>query len=142
MKHNNYLNELLATLRPPDPPAELRARTVAAASQALTESVRPDIWMRLWRSPALRVAWATSVLTLLAGHLLVTIDHRAVRAAVVTPPAPATTDRDPELRAIAALPRIDLDATSVELEADPRRVPENHEPATTPTTHRKKENTT
>ena len=62
------VERLLNGLQPPQPPPELRARVLAAAREAETA---PNVWSRLWNHSGLRLAWATSVLVLLAGHVLV-----------------------------------------------------------------------
>jgi hypothetical protein len=59
---------LMGGLEPPQPPPELRARVLAAARNA---EAAPDFWMRLWNHGGLRMAWAASVVLLLAGHVLI-----------------------------------------------------------------------
>ena len=59
---------LMDGLEPPQPPPELRARALAAAWNAKRT---PDVWSRLWNHGGLRVAWAASVVLLLAGHVLI-----------------------------------------------------------------------
>jgi hypothetical protein len=138
MKHDHDVDRLLGPLQAPDPPSELRARSVEAASKVLAETVKTDVWTRLWRNRPLRLVWATSVLALLAGHLLVTLDHRTVKAAAQTPPTQAAPTQDPDLRAIAALPRIDLDAAPIE---GGRTAPPSHR-STNAVRHRDEENPT
>lgn len=73
----------LRRLRPPTAPPALRARVLAAANRA---GDRPPLaaWERavdrLWASWPLRLAWAATVLALLAGHL--------VEGAVAVQPSP------------------------------------------------------
>jgi len=87
---------------PPAVPGDLREKALAAARAALTASPRPDVWARLAASRAARLAWAASVTILAAANVLVP------RSAPPAPSAPATLARqEPELAAIARLPRID-----------------------------------
>ena len=65
---NADVERLLNGLQPPQPPPELRARVLAAARE--TEAA-PHVWSKLWNHSGLRLAWATSVVLLLAGHILV-----------------------------------------------------------------------
>lgn len=63
--------DLLAGLRPPPPPAELRARVLAAAQRAaptVASRRREPLLDRLWTSRWLRLAWFGAVLVLLAIH--------------------------------------------------------------------------
>jgi hypothetical protein len=61
---------LMDGLEPPQPPPELRARVLAAARSAKTA---PDVWSRIWNHGGLRMAWAASLVMLLAGHVLIGI---------------------------------------------------------------------
>lgn len=63
------INRLFEGLEMPKPPPHLRARVLAAARDAATET--PDVWSRIWHHRGLRLAWAAAVVLLLAGHLLV-----------------------------------------------------------------------
>ncbi len=63
------INRLFEGLEMPKPPPHLRARVLAAARDAATET--PDVWSRIWLHRGLRLAWVTSVVLLLAGHILV-----------------------------------------------------------------------
>lgn len=109
MKRDDELHALLTPLEPPDPPPGLRERTVRAVTAALREPAPLDPWDRLWLSRRLRAAWATSVLALLAGHVLVSL-HSRTAATTMAGAASAIAAEDPELRGPASLPRIDLDA--------------------------------
>jgi len=59
----------LAGCAPPPPPERLRARALAAAARAWASP--PEPWRRLWESRLARLAWALTVVALLAGHVLV-----------------------------------------------------------------------
>lgn len=71
----------LRGLDPPHPPRELRARVLDAARTGARVGPAADAWSRLWHSRSLRLAWAGTVLLLLAGHAAVSLDRSAVRAA-------------------------------------------------------------
>lgn len=65
--------DLLVGLRPPPPPAELRARVLAAAHRAASTVASPSrrresLLDRLWAARWLRLAWLGAVLVLLALH--------------------------------------------------------------------------
>ncbi len=96
-------------LEPPRPPSELRDRALGAGIEALLGEPAPDVWERLWRNRALRLAWGASVLALIAGHL-------AMAGAKGAPPetafSPART-ADPELASIVELLRIGRPAVDV-----------------------------
>jgi len=77
---NRHAEPLFSTLQPPDPPAVLRRRVLAAARAALNDGRAPDVWDRLWTSRPVRLAWAASVLGLAIGHL-------AISGRVPQPPA-------------------------------------------------------
>lgn len=68
---NNMVERLLDGLDPPQPPPELRSRVLAAARQRTDSESVPDLWSRLWNHSGLRLAWAASVVLLLAGHVLI-----------------------------------------------------------------------
>jgi len=67
------VDRLMEGLEPPQPPPELRSRTLAAARARLAGEAAPDIWSRIWRHRGLRLAWASTVVMLLAGHVLATL---------------------------------------------------------------------
>lgn len=112
----------LAGLSPPAPPPELRARVLDAARAALLEPPPPaDPWSRVWESRSLRVAWAASVLLLLAGHALVPRVRPAAPPAVLARSGQAA---EAEVAAIGRLPRLDVDARPLRAGADlPARHP-------------------
>mgnify|MGYP001816489070 CR=1 FL=1 len=65
------IERLLAGLQPPTPPQELRSSVLATARQRMGTETALDVWSRLWNHNGLRLAWAASVVLLLAGHVLV-----------------------------------------------------------------------
>jgi hypothetical protein len=65
------VERLLDGLQPSSPPPELRSSVLATARQRMGTETAPDIWSRLWNHSGLRLAWAASVVLLLAGHVLV-----------------------------------------------------------------------
>ncbi|MGV8040342.1 MAG: hypothetical protein AB2L07_09765 [Thermoanaerobaculaceae bacterium] len=105
MNPDDPVRTLLGGLERPAPPAELEGRTLAAAARALAERTAPDLWERLWSNHVLRLAWATAVLALAAGHVALSVYQR-----VATRPAATATrpELPPEVARIAALPPIDL----------------------------------
>jgi hypothetical protein len=128
----------LEGLAPPGAPPELKARVLAASRAALrTEPARPDRWSLLWANRPLRLAWAASILLLLAGHVvLVRPNHPQIEAAA-RPPSRSASEADAELAAIGRLPRLDPDARSL------RTGPvEPHRPSSPPEPRKPKENRT
>ena len=89
-------------LEVPAPPDVLRARVLSAARQALLAEL-PDAWTRVVRSSPLRLAWASSVLLLLAANVFLPAVRRSEIVARTSP-----TVVDPEVEQIAKLPRIDM----------------------------------
>jgi hypothetical protein len=65
------VERMMGSFEPPPPPAELRSKTLAAARERMSVEPAPDIWSRVWNHGGLRLAWAASVVLLLAGHVLV-----------------------------------------------------------------------
>ena len=57
-------------LEPPQPPPDLRSKTLAAARARMAAGSNPDIWSRIWNHRGLRLAWAAAVVLLVAGHAL------------------------------------------------------------------------
>jgi len=64
---------LMEGLEPPQPPPELRSKTLAAARERLAGEAAPDVWSRIWNHRKFRLAWAAAVVVLLAGHVLATL---------------------------------------------------------------------
>lgn len=106
MREDPSIERGLDRLRLPGPPPELRERVLRAATRALDEAPVPDLWSRLWENRGLRLAWAACLVTLITGHVVISVE--ALRH-----PAPvrhATNQQLPageELQSIAALPPID-----------------------------------
>ena len=67
------VDRLLQGLAPPQPPHELRSKALAAARERMAGEAVPDLWSRIWNHRGLRLAWAASVVVLLAGHVLATL---------------------------------------------------------------------
>jgi hypothetical protein len=68
---DTVVERLLDGLQPPQPPPELRLKAIAAARQRMGSETAPDRWSRVWSNRGLRLAWAASVVLLLAGHVLI-----------------------------------------------------------------------
>ena len=96
--------------QPPEPPPGLGEEVLRAARRRFSESsaaAAPDVWLRLYRSRTARFAWAASVVFLAALHLA--LPQRPAAA----PPSTVSAPRlDPEVGAIARLPRISEQAAS------------------------------
>ena len=73
MRHDDPVRTLIRGLAPPAPPEALEVRTLAAAGCELRVRREPDLWERAWASRAVRRAWVTSVVVLLAGHAALTV---------------------------------------------------------------------
>ena len=106
---NHPVDPMSDGLTPPAPPSGLRLRTLQAARKAMAENGRDDIWWRLWGSPQIRLAWASSVAVLLFGHIVI---------GAGTPSGPANTVR-PMMAAAAAYGElagiIDMERVTIEL---------------------------
>ena len=70
-KKDPAVERLLEGLEPPQPPPELRSKALTAARKRLAGEAVPDLWSRIWNHRGLRLAWAATILMLLAGHLAV-----------------------------------------------------------------------
>jgi hypothetical protein len=100
----------LGGLQPPEPPRELRGRVLDGARTAYLSESRPDLWSRIWSSRGLRLAWAATVVGLLAANVALSL--RSPRTTSRTPlPVVWLADETGggELAAVAALPAISLD---------------------------------
>ena len=95
---------------PPAPPPGLRERSLSAASRAFDAAPERDAWTRIFESPALRLAWAASVVLLAAAHA-------RVPARPVMPAGPDAL----EIRQLAHLPRIDSRSLPDEAPPSPAR---------------------
>jgi hypothetical protein len=93
----------LRGFEPPPPPPGLREAALRAARGRLAGDQLPDVWTRVIRGRATRLAWAASVVLLAAAHLVLPRSRDGERPGV-TVIAPYL---EPEVRAIAELPRID-----------------------------------
>jgi len=113
---DDHLRVMLSGLEPVAPPRELEARTLAAARRALAEPPTLDLWERMWASRPLRLAWATSVLAILGGHLLLSLAQWLAAA----PPTAIAAQSEllAEVATIATLPSIDPATVSWEPDAD------------------------
>jgi hypothetical protein len=102
--------ELFRGLSPGRPPAELGARVLSVAAEALV--MERDLWARLWSSRPARLGWAAAVVLLIGAHLAVT----PMMGTAVRPAAGNTVivrgALDGELEEIVRLPHIDLAALS------------------------------
>ena len=120
MTHDDPLRELLSGLEAPTTPQELEARALAAAGRALGEPATQDPWERLATNRRLRLAWATSVLVLVGGHLALSLAQYLHSG----PPRSVMVGRpglSAELATIAALPSIN--PATVSWEPDANAVP-------------------
>jgi len=112
----------LRGLVPAGAPPELKARVLAASRAALLAGPAPrDPWTRLWESGPLRLAWAASVLLLLAAHALLVRPAPPPIAAAAAPAPRGASGTDSELAAIARLPQIDPDARAFGVDDPPLR---------------------
>jgi hypothetical protein len=66
------VERLMEGLEPPQPPPELRSKAIAAARRQIEAAEARDVWSKIWSHRGLRLAWAASVVVLLAGHILAT----------------------------------------------------------------------
>jgi hypothetical protein len=108
------MKHLLKDLRPPTPPPELRERTLRAALDARERKSRPDRWAQIWHSRPLRYAWATTVAGLLLAHVLISTTQRPspdIARGFALHQASRTSEE--EIRDIATLLRLDLEARSL-----------------------------
>ncbi len=106
-------DDLFKGFQPPDPPPGLREAALGAGRAAFADAARApapaaDIWTRLYRSRTLRLAWAASVVLLAAAHVTLPRHPSAVPSSTAWAPG-----LDPEVSAIARLPRISEQAVQV-----------------------------
>ena len=99
------VEELLAGLRPPEPPSGLEARVLRGAREALAREAGRDIWTRIWESRPLRVAWGISVSAgiLVICHVGIT-GLRSGRTPAAGQTTRAAREGNGELTAIAGSP--------------------------------------
>jgi hypothetical protein len=138
MTTTDPVRRLLDRVELPPPPADLEARSLAAARTAMARTpVRPDLWTRLWDSRPARLAWAAAVAGLVLGHVVLSLPDRPVAARLGPPLLLAGAPPDHELAEATELPRLrswslpQLDTTSVPRPAPPASLTaaerENHD---------------
>jgi len=99
-------------LRPVIAPAELRAPTLAAAREVLARGrQRLDRWTRLVESRVARLAWATAVIALVLGHLVLSAPDGSISPPIELTPYFAN-GTDPELIELSTQAPIDAGARS------------------------------
>ena len=96
----------------------------------MTSDGRDDIWLRLWRSRQIRVAWATSVAALLFGHIVIGsgAGARPGPEDTIRPLMAAAAIRD-ELAEVIDMERVTIDLPGWEIQVSWDRV--ETEPPTT-----------
>ena len=68
---NDPIHQFLGLIKQPDPPDSLREQTLSIAVQTMRESAAErDFWTSIWESRPLRLAWAATVVALLAANLI------------------------------------------------------------------------
>jgi hypothetical protein len=72
-----FFGRLIEGLEPPRAPTGLRTRVLEAARDHM-ETKSPDPWSRIWSHRGIRLAWAATVVLLLAGHAIVAPPKGAV----------------------------------------------------------------
>lgn len=136
MNDEERVERLLAGLVPPGPPAELEARVLQAAREAVARAQSRDDWTRVWESRPWRLAWAAATGVLLVAHAALFLSAPRVRpVAVAAPPAWA---EEPEIATLARLPRLDVDARTLGGPA-PQTAPDRSEPRRTAAPQRRGE---
>lgn len=100
------VTRLLSNLKPPEPPASLRASTLSRATRAWVRPATPDRWRQVLESRPLRLAWATTVVALVAAHLALSTRPEHKLAPTAGPEVAASAAQDRELREVVELPRL------------------------------------
>ena len=72
-----FVDRLIEGLEPARPPLTLRSRVLEAARERL-ETESPNVWSRIWYHRGIRLAWAATVVLLLAGNALLTQSTGAI----------------------------------------------------------------
>ena len=67
---DTFVDRLIEGLEPPRVPTDLRTRVLTAARDH-TGKTSSDRWSRIWSHRGIRLAWAATVVLLLAGHAIV-----------------------------------------------------------------------
>jgi len=114
MKRDEPARELLRGLEASAPPPELEARTLEAAAHAMRAAPSTDLWEALWNSRALRIAWATAMLVLLAGHAALSVGTAFDGATRSRTAAAAREELPVEVKRLAELPPIVLSTADFE----------------------------
>jgi len=98
---------LFERFQTPPPPADLRARSLTAARLAMARSGdRIDLWTRLSKSLAARLAWAAAVGGLVLAHAILSFPTQPAPPPRESPLLLAGAAPDPELGATVTLPRL------------------------------------
>ena len=72
------IGRLMRGLEPPQPPHDLRSKTLAAAQRRMVDEPTTDSWSKIWKNRGVRVAWAGAAALLLAGHVFLIPRNGAV----------------------------------------------------------------
>ena len=68
---NDPIHQFLGLIKQPDPPGSLREQTLSIAVETMREPAgERDFWTTIWESRPLRLAWAATVVALLAANLI------------------------------------------------------------------------
>jgi hypothetical protein len=110
-KDRHSSDPLFPGFEPPGPPEVLQRRVLREAAAAFSSDSAPDRWTRIWESPVARLAWALSVLVLVACHIAVTPLGSGRTRTEHASSAGLETGRENELLETVAIPRLDVDAT-------------------------------
>jgi hypothetical protein len=105
-ERHDPVTRLLSALEEPEPPRQLRERSLARAQTAWVRPPAVDPWSRLWHSLPLRLAWAMTVVVLAAANVALRVGPQARPRTV----APAATWREQadfkEPQTIVELPHV------------------------------------
>jgi hypothetical protein len=99
-----FVKRLIEGLEPAGPPLTLRSRVLEAARERL-ETESPDVWYRIWDHRGIRLAWAATVLLLLAGNVLLT-QNTGASVSQIDPALVAENSVDEQFADILRLVRI------------------------------------
>jgi len=100
------VTRLLATLEEPEPPRQLRERSLAQAQAVWARPPAADRWSRLWHSRSLQLAWAATVVVLVAANVALRVGPQTRPRTVASAPASRDQAGFKELQAIVELPRV------------------------------------
>ena len=107
-----------------EPPASLRARTLARAAEAWAPPAVPDFWRQIWESRPLRLAWATATVALVVANLALP-SRASLQARFAQPSEAAQAEARRELREIVWLPRLRMEYAVADTAVRPRLLPES-----------------